>query len=367
MGKQVNYEEKKNKFTLRCIKIATVIYTIAWILNILGIFIIDSKIMNSGMIGTIIFLSLSVLFEHATDLGNPHAKYILIFFLISMVTFFSTILTYHTTMFMLFPMIYCIQYHSKKVTVYTYVLTCIGFLISVFVGFRVGVCDANMLLLTTDTTSVYADKLVQGSFDINNSYFPLFLFYIFPRCLILAALIPLQNHITAEIKDKTVREIETRRLVEIDGLTGLYNRNKYIDMLSGHYHSCNNIAVIYCDLNNLKKVNDTNGHEYGDILIIGIANILKKYTSIQCNTYRLGGDEFVTILENPKSGQGLKLFNDIKEDIDKCELEGGLVLSVAIGLAEGVGDNVEDIINKADELMYKDKARMKTMEKSVDK
>ena len=67
--------------------------------------------------------------------------------------------------------------------------------------------------------------------------------------MILTALIPLQNYITGEMQKKTAREIEARRMVEIDGLTGLYNRNKYMTMIKEYYPKCKKIAVIYCDLN----------------------------------------------------------------------------------------------------------------------
>lgn len=355
--KKDNYQV--NEFTLRCIRIATFIYMGSFVLNIMGVFIIDSKIMNIGIVGTAVFFVLSHVIGHISGLENTFTKYFLLFCFVSMITFFSTILSYHTTMFMLVPMICSVQYHSKKVTIYIYILTCIGFCVSVFVGFQVGVCDANMLLLTTTTKSEYVKKLLDGNFTINSNYFLLFLFYVFPRCMIVTAMIPLLNHITTEIQDKTAREIEARRLVEVDGLTGLYNRNKYLSMVKEYYPNCDSIAVIYCDLNNLKTVNDTKGHEYGDLLIIGMAKVLKKFNSKQCFTYRIGGDEFVTILENPMPEQAEQLMYQIKQEALGKDVGEGVVLSVAVGLAQGSCENVESIIKKADEQMYAQKADMK--------
>lgn len=354
-----NDEYKSNAFTLKCIKIAALIYLGSWFLNIIGIFIIDSKIMNMGMIGTVIFLAGSHIVGYLAGLEKPMTKYLLLLCLISMLTFFSIILSYHTTMFMLFPMIYSVQYHSKKVTTYIYILTCIGFFVSVFLGFHIGVCDANMLLLTTNTTAECIEELTEGSFSINTSYFLLFLFYVFPRCMILTALIPLQNHITTEIQQKTAREIEARRLMEMDALTGLYNRNKYLSMIKEYYPTCRTIAVIYCDLNNLKTVNDSKGHESGDLLIIGMANVLKKFNSKHCCTYRIGGDEFVTILENPMPHQAEQLIEKIKKEAEEKEVAKGISLSVAVGLAQGSCVSVEHIINEADVKMYEEKACMK--------
>ena len=354
-----NDEYKENLFTLKCIRVAAAVALGSGLLNVLGVFIIDKYIMGTAVIGAVIFLSISHLVGFAIGMERACTKYILLFFLIAMLTFFGTLLSYHTTMFMLFPMIYSITYHSKRVTMFIYVLTCIGFLVSVFVGFRVGICDANMLLLTTSKTEVYIEKLREGNLTINTGYFVLFLYYVFPRCMILTVLIPLQNYITGEMQKKTAREIEARRMVEIDGLTGLYNRNKYMTMIKEYYPKCKKIAVIYCDLNNLKVTNDTKGHETGDLLIIGMAKLLKKFNSEHCLTYRIGGDEFVTIIDNPMSGQVVQLAEMIKNETDKIEVEQGIPLSAAIGFSQGNGESLEEVINAADEHMYAQKAFMK--------
>lgn len=354
-------EYKGNQYTLNCIKTTFLIALISWGLNVAGVFIIDDRIMNISLLGGLIFLAVSHGIGYLAGLDKSYTKYLLLFCLIAMLTFFGTMLSYHTTMFMLFPMVYSVQYHSKKVTAFIYVLTCIGFFVTVFVGFQVGICDANMLLLTTDTTPVYIEALQAGDFTINTDYFVLFLYYVFPRCMILTALIPLLNYIAREMENKTEREIEARRLVEIDGLTGLYNRNKYLDMVENYYPGCKNIAVVYCDLNNLKVMNDSKGHESGDQLLIDMADVLRKFNNKKCLTYRIGGDEFVMILENPKPHQAEQLKEKIQKDAEEQEKRQGSPLSVAVGLAEGPGSQVEEIIHAADEQMYAEKAQMKQL------
>ena len=227
------------------------------------------------------------------------------------------------------------------------------------VGFNYGVCDANMVFITVNKTSVFLEKMESGLVSINRDYMPLILYYVFPRCLIVAAFIPMQNYITTEIQKKTEREIETRRLLERDALTGLYNRSKYLSMINEHYPNCKNVAVIYCDLNNLKEINDSRGHEFGDMLIIGMANVLKKFDSKHCFNYRIGGDEYVTILENPAPGQAEELERGIKNGAIGKDLGQGIILSVAVGLAEGSADSIDSVISKADEMMYAEKNRMK--------
>ncbi|HAS6349894.1 TPA: diguanylate cyclase [Vibrio vulnificus] len=76
-----------------------------------------------------------------------------------------------------------------------------------------------------------------------------------------------------------------------DALTGLYNR-RYLDRFSQEQ-----LALVYIDLNDLKIVNDTQGHEAGDELIIQFSQLLTKSTEDDEYAFRVGGDEFILLLK----------------------------------------------------------------------
>ena len=90
--------------------------------------------------------------------------------------------------------------------------------------------------------------------------------------------------------------MERRRLIQdlelfsyTDLLTGLQNRNCYIKMLDRlSNQTLRSLGVIYIDINGMKKINDSNGHEYGDRVIKRVADILK--LRVGCDAYRVGGD-----------------------------------------------------------------------------
>lgn len=82
-----------------------------------------------------------------------------------------------------------------------------------------------------------------------------------------------------------------KTLAEIDGMTGVYNRSKYLDVISNSYREESNIAVIFWDINNLKVVNDNMGHEHGDKMIVTMAESLKKIVTDSAKAYRVGGDD----------------------------------------------------------------------------
>ena len=76
---------------------------------------------------------------------------------------------------------------------------------------------------------------------------------------------------------------------EHDHLTGLYNKGKYLSMIEDTYLNQDSIAIFNFDVNNLKVMNDTYGHEAGDKLLIKAANSIRKVTSNRVHGYRMGG------------------------------------------------------------------------------
>ena len=98
----------------------------------------------------------------------------------------------------------------------------------------------------------------------------------------------------------SVERKERQQLLETlsyrDMLTGLYNRNKYIQVLEANEGKIlHDVGVAYMDLNGLKKMNDEKGHEAGDELIRAAADALTDVFPGQ--TFRVGGDEFVIAQE----------------------------------------------------------------------
>ena len=122
-------------------------------------------------------------------------------------------------------------------------------------------------------------------------------------------------------------------------------------------------CVSMIDLNDLKVTNDTLGHEKGDILIVAIANIIKKVFALS-SVYRVGGDEFVVISENEDYNNIKKLKNLFLTIVDQSS-EDVIKLSAAIGIATynpKEDNNVEDVFKRADSEMYKMKKKMKGKE-----
>lgn len=160
---------------------------------------------------------------------------------------------------------------------------------------------------------------------------------------------------------KTTEQISRHRSLH-DGLTGLPNRLYFNDRLAWaiNYAQRNKdqLAIMFLDLDGFKAVNDTYGHQTGDLVLKEVAKRLKGCIRSVDTLARLGGDEFTVVLiqlkdEKDASIVAQKFINAIQEPImikDKV-----IDLSISIGISTYPKDGTEpsDLIKKADNAMYK--------------
>ena len=154
-----------------------------------------------------------------------------------------------------------------------------------------------------------------------------------------------------------------KQMAYMDELTGLANRRKceeYMKELETHTEK---YCILCFDLNLLKKINDTYGHEKGDELIKRFADVLREVYSLYGITARTGGDEFVAILNNVSVQETEKLISDMLILIETKNKEDDILkLSTAYGYAmsDEVADSNPHIIYKiADDKMYECKKKSK--------
>lgn len=104
----------------------------------------------------------------------------------------------------------------------------------------------------------------------------------------------------SDITDRKQAEIEIHNLAFYDGLTGLPNRRLLMDRIKSSLSASSNHhlygAVLFIDLDSFKTLNDTQGHEYGDLLLVEVAQRIKACVSEGDTTARIGGDDFVVLL-----------------------------------------------------------------------
>ena len=185
--------------------------------------------------------------------------------------------------------------------------------------------------------------------------------------LLLAAVLLLQ--LGALAKDKIEEEKEAgetfHNMAKTDSMTGVRNKRAYTEIEEAldrriQDHEIRQLAVVACDINGLKYVNDTHGHSAGDQLI-------KEACALICAcfkhgaVFRTGGDEFTVILQD----QGFdtmdeavsRLNRQVEENIEK----GAVVVSIGCAVLEPGDQRLQDMFERADKIMYERKQELKAM------
>ena len=164
-------------------------------------------------------------------------------------------------------------------------------------------------------------------------------------------------------------EEQIERLAFYDLLTGLPNRGYFVDQLnlalSRTARSKKYGACLFLDLDKFKSVNDTHGHDYGDMLLIEVANRLKsnlRNTDLVC---RFGGDEFVAVMEGLSESaeiakaEILLLTEKVREQLSNPfsinEFEFNISVSIGISMFNDHSKSTEALLKEADTAMYEAK------------
>jgi len=131
-----------------------------------------------------------------------------------------------------------------------------------------------------------------------------------------------------------------------DGLTGVYNRNyiiHYVQQLVKNRQG----AVIFCDIDNFKRLNDTQGHQTGDAALKAVASILMDVVDGHGKVGRYGGEEMIAVLEDP-SAKVAKVAEQIRRRVEKES-----IVTVSVGYSRyRQGISAHELLKQADEAMY---------------
>ena len=157
---------------------------------------------------------------------------------------------------------------------------------------------------------------------------------------------------------------EMAHLAQHDALTGLINRAFFIRRLETALERCrtrtDRVAVLFCDLDGFKKVNDWFGHAAGDALLVEIATTLRSAVGPADTVARLGGDEFAVLVKTVVPDDDLEdLTSSVLRAVDRRYQFGGRFVNVSTSVGVAFSDGVhsaDQLIRNADIAMYEAKA-----------
>ena len=174
--------------------------------------------------------------------------------------------------------------------------------------------------------------------------------------------------------EKLKKEIgRLNKLVYYDELTGLLNRRGFLNEAAKAFRAVSfrrteierrlgfqiPFTIIFFDLDNFKKINDTCGHETGDAALKGVANILHERLRSSDIFCRWGGEEFLIALLAADVSTAFKIAENLRKNIESRKIKAGkkkITLTASFGVA-GYNNEpaLDEVIKKADQAMYKSK------------
>lgn len=152
-----------------------------------------------------------------------------------------------------------------------------------------------------------------------------------------------------------------------DPLTGLANRGKLVEELSAALDERESVALLFCDIDNFKGINDTHGHEAGDIVLKFVANQLASACGPNELIARFGGDEFCVLSRTTAQG-ARHLAGKVERALDTtCVVhDNQLRIGGSVGLAIAkVTDTSDSLLKSADLAMYREKERRRGLRNSA--
>ena len=182
-------------------------------------------------------------------------------------------------------------------------------------------------------------------------------------------IVALEN-INEEVKKEQVQiEALTRanELARKDSLTGVRNATAYRELEESIQKSINNkishspFAIVVCDINNLKYINDYKGHKAGDEYIRSAARMICSIFA-HSPVFRVGGDEFVAVLAESDYDNRVSLVDMLKKrSLYNLKHNSGPVIAVGFSVFDILNDHmVSDVFNRADNCMYENKTALKS-------
>lgn len=190
-----------NNYVSRSLVVMMLVFTLTFLLNVVGIFVIKQELMLCAYIPGMIAFFLVYLATRLVPLDNRKLKYVVLFGMAVGIAIIGVFITYHVIVIPALIFLFATLYTSKKFMRYAYVLVVLITLVSVYGGYYFGLCDANMTLLTTGPLGMYA---ANGQFTLTqintNPKLSLMLFFVIPRCLIYIAFMAVCNGIFGIIR-----------------------------------------------------------------------------------------------------------------------------------------------------------------------
>ncbi len=186
--------------------------------------------------------------------------------------------------------------------------------------------------------------------------------FILLESLILSIKFSREHRMVSELSERLENAVNTANL---DHLTGIYNR-RYLAVAGTREQEIakrygHPFSLVIMDIDHFKQINDNFGHEVGDIVIMKLASILSSHIRGTDVPARFGGDEFILLLPQTSCEEAVMVARKIRSIVEETNVfindNENIKFTVSMGVAcsGGMGDDYDEILRQADEMLYKSK------------
>ena len=152
---------------------------------------------------------------------------------------------------------------------------------------------------------------------------------------------------------------QLKKMALYDQLTGIYNRHYLMETanlkIAKSFRHDYPISLVVVDIDHFKSINDNNGHDVGDKVLVEVSKLFNQTTRKEDIAARFGGEEFVLLLDHCDKKSAQTKVESIRKEVEKLEPE-SLKVTASFGVAElQSGEALDALIKRADDALYEAK------------
>lgn len=166
------------------------------------------------------------------------------------------------------------------------------------------------------------------------------------------------------VEELEIEKNQAKELSRVDVLTGIYNRRAFMDsgevLLNDAIRYKTDLSLIMLDIDFFKKINDTYGHEAGDLVLVNLTKKISGHLRKSDLFARIGGEEFTILLSKTNAAQALEKANQLLKEIRKFKTiheDRVIDITVSMGISECLNETctIDSLLKHADEALYRAK------------
>lgn len=357
-------ERKPNQYVAKAMRIGLAVQLLCLLFNEVGIFHVHRPVMwVCTVIGALCALVPQVIAYYEPLATNPKSKYFVVGCACLMSFVLSLALFIFSAPLCFLPMLLAVQYNSVRLSRFAIAGSCVCVALGPPMGCVLGLWESEFLrfLLSAALGGEAVVTLQPASGLMAGGTWGVALYLSLPWLMCTLMLGKLIMTATRKGEDNIENRLKVLQISRVDALTGLYNQNVYEQYLNSPVHD-ETVGVIFFDVDGLKRTNDANGHEYGDLLLRRCADSLREIFDDHCHGFRVGGDEFLVVVDTDDPQVLEEKLKQWRQAMERVNLENrtrhkGLFCHMSVGTAFGDKCELSTLIIRADKRMYREKEK----------